>query len=82
LLKEIKSFPRSLFMAGGGLRISEVKQKLTKYSSETIDEALLGLEEKGLIVLFRFDDPTRVTEADKKLALWVSGVVRHYFFVR
>jgi hypothetical protein len=82
LLNEIKMFDQNLFMPGGGLKISVIKQSLTQYSFQAIDSALLELESQDKIVLFPFDDPSRITPADKELCLQVSGVVRHYLFIK
>ncbi|MDR2368428.1 MAG: hypothetical protein LBF58_10055, partial [Deltaproteobacteria bacterium] len=73
LLGEINRLPRRLFMDGGGLRISVLKENLKKYQREAIDASLLALERSGLIALFHFDDPLRVTQADKDLGVSTGG---------
>jgi hypothetical protein len=82
LLEELKRLSPSLFMASGGLKISVIKENFKHYSPQAIDQALLALEKNDLIVLFHFDDPLRITPADKELGLHVSGVTRHYLYIK
>ncbi|MDR3135812.1 MAG: hypothetical protein LBU69_06945 [Deltaproteobacteria bacterium] len=82
LMKEIGFFPQNLFMPSGALKISTIKESLRGYSSMEIDAALLELEKRGHVVLYKFDDPSRVTPADRELGLRIGGAIRHYLFFR
>jgi hypothetical protein len=82
LLDAIKAFPRYLFMEGGGLRISVIKQQLEEFTHSSIDNALVHLESTNHVVLFPFDDPLRVNVHDQELALVVPGGVRHFVFIK
>jgi hypothetical protein len=82
LMDELGKLSSSLFMPGGGLRISVLKENLNNYSHQAVDNSLLELEKQGRIVLLNFDDPSRVTAADKELGLRVAGVTRHYLFIK
>jgi hypothetical protein len=82
LIRMIKAMPPINYMDSGGLRISVIKNSFPEYAHMAIDQALLDLEKMGIIVIYNFDDPTKITRADKEFGLVRSGVTRHYIFIR
>jgi hypothetical protein len=83
LLSLIRGLDRSLFMAGGGLRLSALRGAAQGWAREDVDRALRELEIGGLIVNCHFDDPSLVRPGDREAALRLGGgIERHYLFVR
>ncbi|MDR1309812.1 MAG: hypothetical protein LBL95_07955 [Deltaproteobacteria bacterium] len=82
LLGHIKGLGPAQFMAGGGLRLCVLRRSLPGWTNDSIDQVLLGLERDGAIVLYHFDDPSRITAEDKEAALHVAGHSRHYLYLK
>jgi hypothetical protein len=82
LMNQMAQIPFKDRMASGGIRISTIKEFSVQYEHKAIDEALLTLEKNGSLVIYHFDDPTRITKKDRELGLVKAGCQRHYVFIR
>ncbi|MDR2200424.1 MAG: hypothetical protein LBR53_13440 [Deltaproteobacteria bacterium] len=80
-IRMISNDHKSLFMPGGGLRISTLVKFLPGASSENIRFCLLELQKQGHLVLYRFDNPGMLTDEDRKALILVAGEPRHYMFI-
>jgi hypothetical protein len=85
LLGHIRKLQReqpSLFMSGGGLRISNLQKTFHGLSLSRLHEHLLTLQKRDAIVLYRFDDPGLVNNEDRGAELRIAGEPRHYLFLK
>jgi hypothetical protein len=82
LLETIRRIDPAQLMASGGLRLSALRQALKDGDRAEVDRALLELQRRGDLVIYRFDDPSMVTEADRRAALQTAGGPRHYVMWR
>ncbi len=62
------------------VRLSELRRKLTA-SRESLDRALLALQEQGRLVLYRMDNPAEITAEDERAALSIAGQPRHLVYL-
>jgi hypothetical protein len=69
-------------MAGGGVRLAEIRKSLPGVGRGSLDAALLALQQDKRLVLYRFDNPALVTAEDEAATLWVAGAPRHYVFLK
>lgn len=75
LIDQIKKL--SSASRGGRVRIADVKRE-----TGASDADLLNLQNAGAIVLFRLDDPSEITDEDKRAAINLgNGIVRHILYV-
>lgn len=80
LLRRIREFDPNKLMASGGLRLSELRKAFPELGRDEVDRALIELQKRGDLVIYRFDDPSKITEADREAALMTAGGPRHYLF--
>jgi hypothetical protein len=81
IIRRVRRLDRSQIMAGEGVRLAEVRRLLPEYGRQEVDKALLELQSRRAIILYRFDDPTLITGSDKEAALDPLGNARHYLVV-
>ncbi|MDR1658439.1 MAG: hypothetical protein LBT47_12990 [Deltaproteobacteria bacterium] len=82
IISRIRTISPQFFMAGGGLRLSELRKVLPEFDKEEIDRTLLDMQKERQLVLYRFDSPALVTAADAEATLYISGAPRHYLFLK
>ena len=81
LLSHIISLDSSRFSPSGQLRLSDLRLTLPEVARGDLDSLLLSLQRAGRVVIYRFDDPLRITRADEAAALQTAGGPRHYLYV-
>lgn len=63
----------------GRIRLFELREKLPGLAERDLNEALLEMDRKGSLRLYRFDDPTEIKDRDRQAALKTkSGEPRHF----
>lgn len=73
-----------LDLAGGiGKRVllRDLRMRLGDVRREVLDHALLELQERERIVLYRLDNPADLTPADEQAALLIAGNPRHIVYL-
>ena len=73
-----------LDIAGGvGKRVllRDLRRRLGDVRREALDHALLELQERERIVLYRLDNPAELTPADEQAALLIAGNPRHVVYL-
>jgi hypothetical protein len=59
------------------VRLSELRRHLGDVPKESLDAALLKMQQASRLVLFRLDNQREITDADREAALLVGGEPRH-----
>jgi len=73
-----------LDIAGGtGKRVllRDLRTRLRDVGRDALDHALLELQERERIVLYRLDNPAELTPADEQAALLIAGNPRHVVYL-
>jgi hypothetical protein len=63
------------------VRLAELRTRLADVDRTAVDEALVELERKKRLVLYRIDDPMDIGPEDEKAALFVAGFPRHILYL-
>ncbi|MDR3153559.1 MAG: hypothetical protein LBW85_04625 [Deltaproteobacteria bacterium] len=80
--RRLRSIPKRLFMAGGGLRIAVLRKAVPDVPREETDRLLIELQRQGRIVLYEFSSPDMITDEDREAAVMVGGVPRHVMYFK
>jgi hypothetical protein len=81
--KRLLAIRETNYQPGLGVHLANLRPQWPDISAQALDEALLELQRQGFLDLSDLsDDPSLLTDADKKAALWVAGRPRHLIFLK
>ncbi|MCR9201653.1 MAG: hypothetical protein NXI04_23665 [Planctomycetaceae bacterium] len=71
--------------AGGGrenvrVRLAELRPRLSQFTRQAVDDELLALERTGRLSIWRLNDPTEITAADREAAIVSGGRPNHIVY--
>jgi hypothetical protein len=82
MLRRLRSVSQDNLMATGAIRLHVVRRLFSGFGRGQVDDCLRALQKRREIVIYPFDEPAMITEADREAALQTAGGPRHYIYLK